>query len=135
MAGMDDIEQEDIPDTIRDESRKGEVSHFQALTAALSGTVGLGNIAGVAVAIALGGPGATFWMIVAGFLGMSSKFVECTLGVRYRDVDANGTVHGGPMYYLLKGFREKGWGKAGRALAVLFAILCVGASFGGGNAF
>ncbi|HYH55465.1 MAG TPA: alanine/glycine:cation symporter family protein, partial [Anseongella sp.] len=125
----------DIPDTIRDESRQGELSHFQALTAAVSGTVGLGNIAGVAVAIALGGPGATFWMIVAGLLGMSSKFVECTLGVKYRDVDPDGTVHGGPMYYLSKGLREKGWGKTGKALALIFSILCVGASFGGGNAF
>lgn len=125
----------DIPETIRDESRDGEVNHFQALTAALSGTVGLGNIAGVAIAIALGGPGATFWMIIAGLLGMSSKFVECTLGVKYRDVDPDGTVHGGPMYYLTKGFREKGWTKTGKFLAVLFAILCVGASFGGGNAF
>src|SRR5690606_33535949 len=103
-SGMDDIEQEDIPDTIRDDSKKGEVSHFQALATALSGTVGLGNIAGVAIAIAIGGPGATFWMIVCGILGMSSKFVECTLGVKYRDVDADGTVHGGPMYYLSKGF-------------------------------
>ena len=83
-----------------DPKEKGEVSHFQALTTALSGTVGLGNIAGVAVAIAIGGPGATFWMILAGILGMSSKFVECTLGVTYRNVDADGKVHGGPMYYL-----------------------------------
>lgn len=125
----------DIPDTIRDESRQGEVSHFQALTAALSGTVGLGNIAGVAVAIALGGPGATFWMIIAGLLGMSSKFVECTLGVTYRDVDPDGTVHGGPMYYLTKGLKERGWGGVGKLLAIVFAVLCVGASFGGGNAF
>src|SRR3546814_774592 len=125
----------DIPDTIRDESRQGEVSHFQALTAAVSGTVGLGNIAGVAVAIALGGPGATFWMILAGFLGMSSKFVECTLGVAYRDVDPDGTVHGGPMYYLTKGLKERGWAKTGKFLAVVFSILCVGASLGGGNAF
>ncbi|TCS85476.1 AGCS family alanine or glycine:cation symporter [Anseongella ginsenosidimutans] len=125
----------DIPDTIKDESRQGEVSHFQALTAAVSGTVGLGNIAGVAVAIALGGPGATFWMIIAGLLGMSSKFVECTLGVKYRDVDPDGTVHGGPMYYLAKGLKEKGWTKAGKTLAILFSILCVGASFGGGNSF
>lgn len=125
----------DIPDTIRDESRQGEVTHFQALTAAVSGTVGLGNIAGVAVAIALGGPGATFWMIVAGLLGMSSKFVECTLGVKYRDVDKDGTVHGGPMYYLTKGFRENGYAGIGKFLAIVFSILCVGASFGGGNAF
>ena len=115
--------------------RDGEVSHFQALTAAVSGTVGLGNIAGVAVAIAVGGPGATFWMILAGLLGMSSKFVECTLGVKYRDVDKDGSIHGGPMYYLSKGFKEIKMAAAGKVLAIIFAILCVGASFGGGNAF
>jgi len=125
----------DIIDTIRDESQEGEVSHFQALATAVSGTVGLGNIAGVAVAIALGGPGATFWMIVCGVIGMSTKFVECTLGVKYRDVDADGTVYGGPMYYLSKGLKENGYAGVGKVLAVLFAILCVGASFGGGNAF
>ncbi|MEX0316099.1 MAG: alanine:cation symporter family protein, partial [Allomuricauda sp.] len=90
----------DLPGTIMDESKEGEVSHFQALATAVSGTVGLGNIAGVAVAIALGGPGATFWMIVCGLIGMSTKFVECTLGVKYRDVGSDGTVYGGPMYYL-----------------------------------
>lgn len=125
----------DIPDTIRMEPHQGEVNHFQALASALSGTVGLGNIAGVAVAIAVGGPGATFWMIVAGLLGMSSKFVECTLGVKYRDIDSKGTVYGGPMYYLKRGLAERGMGGIGKVLAVLFAILCVGASFGGGNAF
>lgn len=125
----------DIPDTIRVEGTHGEVSHFQALTAAVSGTVGLGNIAGVAIAICIGGPGATFWMIVAGLLGMSSKFVECTLGVKYRDIDEHGTVYGGPMYYLSKGLKEMGIGGLGKVLAVIFAILCVGASFGGGNAF
>lgn len=125
----------DIPDTIKIEGRQGEVSHFQALTAAVSGTVGLGNIAGVAVAIAMGGPGATFWMIVAGLLGMSSKFVECTLGVKYRDVDEHGVVHGGPMYYLSKGLKARNMAGFGKVLAVAFAILCVGASFGGGNAF
>lgn len=125
----------DIPDTIRDESKEGEVSHFQALATAVSGTVGLGNIAGVAVAIALGGPGATFWMIVCGLIGMSTKFVECTLGVSYRDVGEDGTVYGGPMYYLSKGLKERGFGGIGKFLAALFAILCVGASFGGGNAF
>ena len=96
----------DIPDTIRDESQEGEVSHFQALATAVSGTVGLGNIAGVAVAIALGGPGATFWMIVCGLIGMATKFVECTLGVKYRDVGEDGTVYGGPMYYLSKGLQR-----------------------------
>ena len=125
----------DIPDTIRDESQEGEVSHFQALATAVSGTVGLGNIAGVAVAIALGGPGATFWMIVCGLIGMATKFVECTLGVKYRDVGPDGTVYGGPMYYLSKGLKERGFGVIGKVLGVLFAILCVGASFGGGNAF
>jgi len=113
----------------------GEVNHFQALTIAVSGTVGLGNIAMVAVAISIGGPGATFWMIVAGFLGMSSKFVECTLGVKYRDIDADGHVFGGPMYYLSRGLKEKGFGFLGKGLATTFALLCVGASFGGGNAF
>jgi AGCS family alanine or glycine:cation symporter len=125
----------DIPDTIRDESEEGEVSHFQALATAVSGTVGLGNIAGVAVAIALGGPGATFWMIICGLIGMSTKFVECTLGVKYRDVDDNGVVHGGPMYYLSRGLEKKGLKSLGKILAAIFAILCVGASFGGGNAF
>ena len=124
----------DIPDTIRDESEEGEVSHFQALATAVSGTVGLGNIAGVALAIALGGPGATFWMIVCGLIGMSTKFVECTLGVRYRDVGEDGTVYGGPMYYLSKGLKEGGYAKLGKGLAIIFAVLCVGASFGGGNA-
>ena len=113
---------------------EGEVSHFQALATAVSGTVGLGNIAGVALAIAIGGPGATFWMIVCGLIGMSTKFVECTLGVKYRDVGSDGTVYGGPMYYLSKGLKEGGYEKLGKGLAVLFAFLCVGASFGGGNA-
>lgn len=125
----------DIARTIKDESHHGEVNHFQALATAVSGTVGLGNIAGVAVAISLGGPGATFWMIVCGLLGMSTKFVECTLGVKYRDLDSKGTVFGGPMYYLSKGFKEKGLGGVGKFLAILFAILCVGGSLGGGNAF
>ena len=114
---------------------KGEVSHFQALTTALSGTVGLGNIAGVAVAISLGGAGATFWMIVAGLLGMSSKFVECTLGVKYREINEEGQVSGGPMYYLSEGLKRKNLGGLGKVLAVIFAILCVGGSLGGGNMF
>lgn len=129
------LSEEDILDTIRDESAHGEVSHFQALATAVSGTVGLGNIAGVAVAIALGGPGATFWMIVCGLIGMSTKFVECTLGVKYRDVGKDGTIYGGPMYYLSKGLKERNMAGLGKVLGVLFAILCVGASFGGGNAF
>ncbi|WP_435625346.1 alanine/glycine:cation symporter family protein [Flagellimonas sp.] len=125
----------DLKGTIKDEGHLGEVNHFQALATAVSGTVGLGNIALVAVAISIGGPGATFWMVLAGLLGMSTKFVECTLGVKYRDIDKDGTVFGGPMYYLSRGLKEKGLGVLGRFLAVVFAILCVGASFGGGNAF
>ncbi|MAX71510.1 MAG: alanine glycine permease [Flavobacteriaceae bacterium] len=124
----------DIIDTIRDESSAGEVSHFQALATAVSGTVGNGNIAGVALAIALGGPGATFWMIICGLLGMSTKFVECTLGVQYRDVGTDGTIYGGPMYYLTKGLKEKGFATLGKIAAVLFAVFCIGGSFGGGNA-
>ena len=124
----------DLPDTIRDESQEGEVSHFQALATAVSGTVGNGNIAGVALAIALGGPGATFWMIVCGLLGMSTKFVECTLGVQYRDVDASGTVYGGPMYYISRGLKNKGFVTLGKVAAALFAVFCIGGSFGGGNA-
>jgi len=120
-----------------DPNAAGEVTHFQALATALSGTVGLGNIAGVAVAVSLGGPGATFWMILAGLLGMSSKFTECTLGVKYRNEYTDGTVSGGPMYYLAKGLAERGPGfaKLGKVLAVLFAIFCIGGSFGGGNMF
>jgi AGCS family alanine or glycine:cation symporter len=115
----------------------GEVTHFQALATALSGTVGLGNIAGVAVAVSLGGPGATFWMILAGLLGMSSKFVECTLGVKYRNEYTDGTVSGGPMYYLSKGLAERSekLRTLGKVLAALFAIFCIGGSFGGGNMF
>lgn len=124
----------DVVGTIKDESKEGEVSHFQALATAVSGTVGNGNIAGVALAIALGGPGATFWMIVCGLLGMSTKFVECTLGVQYRDVDENGVVYGGPMYFLKKGLASKGFATLGKVVAVLFAIFCIGGSFGGGNA-
>ncbi|MDG1684700.1 MAG: alanine/glycine:cation symporter family protein [Flavobacteriaceae bacterium] len=124
----------DVVDTIKDESKDGEVSHFQALATAVSGTVGNGNIAGVALAIAIGGPGATFWMILCGLIGMSTKFVECTLGVKYRDIGEDGTVYGGPMYYLTKGLKERGFARMGRFLAVTFALLCIGASFGGGNA-
>ena len=116
------------------EGEEGEVSHFQALATAVSGTVGNGNIAGVALAIAVGGPGATFWMILCGLIGMSTKFVECTLGVKYRDVGEDGTVYGGPMYYLTKGLEERGFARLGKTLAVIFAVLCIGASFGGGNA-
>ena len=124
----DEIEKDDSS------SNDGEVSHFQALATAVSGTVGNGNIAGVALAIALGGPGATFWMIICGLIGMSSKFVECTLGVQYRDIGEDGTVYGGPMYYLTKGLKEKGFQNLGKVAAVFFAIFCIGGSFGGGNA-
>jgi alanine or glycine:cation symporter, AGCS family len=114
----------------------GEMSPFQALTTAVSGTVGLGNIAGVAVAVGIGGAGATFWMIVAGLLGMASKFTEVTLGVKYRDVrQPAGVVAGGPMRYLTKGLKEVGWPRLGRFLAVFFAICCVGGALGGGNMF
>lgn len=125
----------DLMDTIKDESIDGEVNHFQALATAVSGTVGLGNIAMVAVAISIGGPGATLWMILAGVLGMSTKFVECTLGVKYRDVGSDGKIYGGPMYYLSRGIADRGFPIIGKGLAVTFAVLCVGASFGGGNAF
>ena len=120
-----------------DPNDSGEVNHFQALTTALSGTVGLGNIAGVAIAISIGGPGATFWMIVAGLLGMSSKFAECTLGVKYRRVNADGSISGGPMYYLSRGIAEQHpkWKNFGKILAVVFAICCIGGSIGGGNMF
>jgi len=134
----------------------GEVSHFQALVTALSATVGLGNIASVAIAVSIGGPGATFWMIVAGLLGMTSKFVECTLGVKFRKINADGSVSGGPMYYLSRGLKYLKLKKTdpdiqisevddkpakgalvvlGKILAVVFAILCVGGSLGGGNMF
>ncbi len=113
----------------------GEVSHFQALATAVSGTVGLGNIAGVAIAISLGGPGATFWMILAGLVGMCSKMAECTLGVKYRKVREDGSVSGGPMYYLKRGLAERGMPGFGKVLAVFFAIFMVGGSIGGGNMF
>lgn len=118
-----------------DPEAEGEVSHFQALASALSATVGLGNIAGVAIAVSLGGPGAIFWMVVAGFLGMSSKFVECTLGQMYRQVDDKGAVLGGPMRYLAAGVEKLGYPRLGKVLAVVFAVMCIGGSFGGGNMF
>ena len=117
-----------------DPNDAGEVSHFQALATALSGTVGLGNIAGVAVAVSIGGPGATFWMILAGLMGMASKFTECTLGVKYRNEYPDGRVSGGPMYYLSKGFGERGI-PGGKILAVLFSIFCILGALGGGNMF
>jgi len=117
------------------EKQVGEVSHFQALSTALSGTVGLGNIAGVGAALAIGGPGATFWMILCGLLGMASKFTECTLGVKYRNEHEDGTVSGGPMYYLQKGFAENGYAKIGKFLAIGFAIMTIFATLGAGNMF
>lgn len=117
-----------------DPNDAGEVSHFQALATALSGTVGLGNIAGVAVAVGIGGPGATFWMILAGLLGMASKFTECTLGVKYRNEYPDGTVSGGPMYYISKGFKELGL-PGGKFLAILFSVFCILGALGGGNMF
>jgi AGCS family alanine or glycine:cation symporter len=113
----------------------GEISHFQALSAAISGTVGLGNIAGVAIGIMIGGPGVAFWLFLSGFLGMATKFAECTLGVKYREFDGSGRIHGGAMYYLKKGFAERGLAPLGAFLAGLFAVFCVLASFGGGNVF
>lgn len=118
-----------------DPREPGEVSHFQALTTALSATVGLGNIAGVAIAISIGGPGAVLWMIIAGLLGMTTKFSECTLALAYREVGPRGHVLGGPMQYLAKGFEERGAPRFGKTLAVLFAVLCIGGSVGGGNSF
>jgi AGCS family alanine or glycine:cation symporter len=118
-----------------DPREPGDVSHFQALSTALSATVGLGNIAGVAIAIMIGGPGATFWMIVAGLIGMTTKFTECTLGQMYRDVTPDGQVLGGPVRYLSRGLAERGLPGTGKFLAVLFALLCIGGSFGGGNSF
>ena len=113
----------------------GEISHFQALTSALSATIGLGNIAGVAIAVGLGGPGAVFWMIIMAIFGMSSKLASCTLAVMYRQVHPDGHISGGPMYYLEHGLASKGLRPLGRTLAVLFAVLTIGGSLGGGNMF
>ncbi len=116
-----------------DPNAPGTITHFQAMATAVSATVGLGNIAGVAVAISLGGAGATFWMFLAGFFGMSLKFAECTLGVKYRFINDEGRIFGGPMNYLRYGLEKRNLKKLGKILAVLFAFLGVGASFGGGN--
>ncbi len=113
----------------------GEISQFQALTTAVSGTVGIGNIAGVAVAISLGGPGATLWLIIAGLLGMSTKFAECTLGVMYRQTHSDGSVSGGPMYYLEQGLAERNLPKLGKALGLFYAIAMVFGCLGIGNMF
>ena len=113
----------------------GEITHFQSFTAAMSGTIGLGNIAGVAVAISIGGPGAMLWMIITAFFGMTLKFVEVSLGHKYRVIHEDGTVSGGAIRYLSDGLGQLGYVKIGKLLAVFFAICCIGGSFGGGNMF
>ncbi|MFD2257012.1 alanine/glycine:cation symporter family protein [Luteolibacter algae] len=118
-----------------DESDPGKITHFQALATAVSGTVGLGNIAGVAIGISMAGPGVAFWLFLSGFLGMATKFAECTLGMKYREIDKKGNISGGGMQYLKKGFAERGLKPVGVVLAMLFAIFCIFASFGGGNVF
>ncbi|MDJ0518947.1 MAG: alanine/glycine:cation symporter family protein [Trichodesmium sp. MO_231.B1] len=118
-----------------DPNDEGEVSHFQAVATALSGTVGLGNIAGVAIAISLGGPGAAFWMTIAGFLGMSTKFIECTLAQKYRIFNPDGTVAGGPMYYLSIGLADLGQKKLGQVLAGMFAFFNIFAVLGSSSIF
>ena len=119
----------------KDPSAEGEISHFRALATAISGTVGVGNIGGVAVAISLGGAGAAFWLFVAGFLSMSTKLIECTLGVKYRQVHADGSVSGGPMYYLDGYFKERNWPRIGRTLGGIYALALVIGCFGVGNMF
>lgn len=120
---------------LRNDKHEGEISHFQALTAAVSGTVGVGNMAGVAITVSLGGPGAIFWLIVAGLVGMTTKFVECALGVKYRTINPDGTVSGGPMYYLRDGLAEKGQARLGRYLGGFFAVSIVIGCLGAGNMF
>ena len=114
---------------------KGLITPFESLTTALSATVGLGNIAGVAIAISIGGAGATFWMIIAGFLGMTLKFVEVTLSVQHREFLKDGTIMGGGMEYLSKGLAQKGMSGFGKVLAIVFAIFMIGGAIGGGNTF
>ncbi|MDE2813563.1 MAG: alanine/glycine:cation symporter family protein [Gemmatimonadota bacterium] len=118
-----------------DPNDPGEISHFQALTSALSATIGLGNIAGVAIAVSLGGPGAVFWMLLTALFGMSSKLASCTLAVMYRKIHPDGRIAGGPMYYLEHGLASKGLKSLGRVFAILFAIFAIGGSLGGGNMF
>lgn len=134
-ASSEEEREKKIKKLKKEEKADGELTHFQALTTALSATVGLGNIAGVGVAISIGGPGATFWMILGGLLGMATKFAECTLGVKYREIGEDGTVYGGPMYYLKYGLEKMGLKKFGRALAFMFAVLVTGGAFGIGNMF
>lgn len=117
------------------QNRQGQISNWQALSTSLSGTVGLGNIAGVAVAVSVGGPSATVWMIIMGVLGMATKFTECALGVKYRKIDSDGEVSGGPMYYIKQGFTDRGLPWLGRGLAAFFAVCCIGGAIGGGNMF
>lgn len=116
-------------------NKVGEISHFKALTTALSATIGLGNIAGVAIAVSMGGPGAVFWMLVMGFIGMNTKFTECTLALMYRKEQKDRQIMGGPMEYLKRGLSEMGWPRLGTVLAVMFSVFCIGGSFGGGIAF
>ena len=116
-------------------TEEGQISNWQALSTSLSGTVGLGNIAGVAVAISVGGPSATVWMILMGFLGMTTKFSECALGVKYRKIDADGECSGGPMYYIQRCMADRGFARIGKMLAVFFALCCIGGALGGGNMF
>ncbi len=118
-----------------DPNEPGEVSHFQALATAISGTVGVGNIAHVAVAISVGGPGAAFWMLVAGVLGMASKFAECTLGVKYRQENPDGSMSGGPMFYMDKGLRERNWPRLGKVMAVYYAACIIIGTLGIGSMF
>ena len=118
-----------------DPNDPGEISHFQALTSALSATIGLGNIAGVAIAVSLGGPGAVFWMLLTALFGMSSKLASCTLAVMHRKIHPDGRISGGPMYYLEHGLANKGLKSLGRVFAILFAIFAIGGSLGGGNMF
>lgn len=119
----------------QDSTAKGEISHFQAVATAISGTVGIGNIGGVAVAIGIGGPGAAFWLFVAGFLSMSTKLVECTLGVKYRRYNPDGSVSGGPMYYLEHYLKVRQWPKAGKLLGGFYAAALVIGCLGIGNMF
>lgn len=114
---------------------EGEISPFQALTAAVSGTVGIGNIAGVAITVSIGGPGSILWLIIAGLVGMTTKFVECTLGVKYRQINADGSVSGGPMYYLSAGMAKRGWPGFGKFLGMFYAISIVIGCLGIGNMF
>ena len=120
---------------LKNDKHEGEISHFQALSTAMSGTIGIGNIAGVAITVSLGGAGAIFWLILAGLVGMTTKFVECTLGVKYRVLNPDGTVSGGPMYYLRDGLAQKGFPRLGKYLGNFFAVSIVIGCLGAGNMF